>query len=95
MVWLSTIEAAQLPAPSPPILHSTAGLAGQLMGLQGQAGSGSTLCIILNAAFTFLAPPLPGASGIPAAHSDSILSASSANHLSLILILVSQHLSTL
>lgn len=70
---LSRKEATQLPPASPPILHPTAGLAGQLVGLQGQAGSGSTLCIIPNAAFAFPVPPLPRASGIPAAHSGSIL----------------------
>jgi len=78
---LSRIEATQPLPLSPPIFHLTLGLPSQLMGLQGQAGSGSTLCI------TFPVPPLPGASGIPAAHSGS-----SANHLSLVFILVSQHL---
>lgn len=54
------------PPLSPPILYPTAGLAGSLMGLQGQAGSGSyVLCIIPNT-LAFSAPPLPGASGIPA-----------------------------
>lgn len=61
---------SHLPQPHPSS-HAW-GLAGQLVGLQGQAGSGSwVLCIIPNTALVFSAPPVPGASGIPAAHSGS------------------------
>ena len=87
LLWygLRRVEATQPAPPSPPILHPFFSWpARQLVELQGQAGSGSTRpSFIPNTAFAFPVPPLPGASGIPAAHSGSILQASSAQSFEL------------